>query len=408
MTWLEAAEVLKIKPRTLRRWKRRMDRYGLESLVDRRCRVPSLRRVTGPTIDKILALYRDSYSGFNVRHFHEKVQQQHGIEQSYTFVKRVLQGAGLVRKRRVRGRHRQRRERQPCFGAMLHLDGSRHRWLAGSEEWQTMITVVDDATSRLLYAQLWPSESRLAVMSALAVVFREQGLPQKLYTDRASWAAHTPRRGGKVDSTLRTQVQRALDELGIEHIRAYSPQARGRSERANRTLQGRVVNELRVHGHTTLEAANGFLSQYRREYDHGFACPAADPASGFVPLGAVDLDHYLCVRVTRVVQRDNTVVLGKRVLQIPKQAGRRSCQGMPVVVRHHLDGHITVDAGPRRLAEFDGTGRVRTPECRVVHAYDRRSKTILRSRESSLSPQKRRVTPKRPDHLSKSSGQITC
>jgi hypothetical protein len=362
-----------------------MDHYGVHSLVDRRCRVPSKRRVPGTTIDTILRLYRERYSGFNVRHFHDVVRRDHGIEQSYTFVKRVLQGAGLVRRQRARGKHRVRRERQSCFGAMVHLDGSRHHWLVGVDEWQTMISVVDDATGRLLYAQLWPSESSAAVMSALAVVFREHGLPQKLYTDRASWAAHTPRRGGKADPALRTQVQRALDELGIEHIRAYSPQARGRSERANRTLQGRVVNELRVRGLTTLELANPFLSDYRREYDQRFAGAAADPASAFVALGAVDLDRYLCVRVTRVVQRDNTVVLGKRVLQIPRQAGRRSCHGMPVVVRQHLDGHTTIDAGPRRLAEYGADGRPRAHDCRIVHAYDRRSRAILRSRESRLS-----------------------
>lgn len=408
MKWVEAAQVLKIRPRTLRRWKWKMDHYGMHSLVDRRCRIPSQRRVPGPLIDRILALYRERYAGFNVRHFHDVVQRDHGIEQSYTFVKRVLQGAGLVRKQRVRGKHRVRRERQACFGAMLHLDGSRHRWLTGADGWQTMITVVDDATGRLLYAQLWPSESRRAVMSALAAVFREHGLPQKLYTDRACWAAYTRPRGGKADPGLRTQVQRALDELGIEHVRAYSPQARGRSERANRTLQGRVVNELRVRGHTTLEDANRFLTLYRREYDQRFACGAADPASGFVALGAVDLDQYLCVRVTRVVQRDNTVVLGKQVLQVPKQSGRRSCDGMPVVVRQHLDGSITIDAGPRRLAQYDTHGRLRAHDCRVVHGFDRRSRAILGSREPRLSPQKPRSTAKRPDHLSKPSGQITC
>ena len=408
MTWVEAAQVLKIRPRTLRRWKWKMDRYGVQSLVDRRCRVPSQRRVPGTIIDQILKLYRDRYAEFNVRHFHDVVQRDHGIQQSYTFVKRVLQGAGLVRKQRVRGKHRVRRERQACFGAMLHLDGSRHHWLSGINGWQTMISVVDDATGRLLYAQLWASESHQAVMHALATVFREHGLPQRLYTDRASWAAHTPQRGGKADPALRTQVQRALDELGIEHVRAYSPQARGRSERANRTLQGRAVNELRIRGLTTLEDANRFLADYRREYDQRFARPAADPASGFVPLGAVDLNQYLCVRVHRIIQRDNTVVVGKRVLQIPKQSGRRSCHGMPVVVRQHLDGSITIDAGPRRLAAYDVHGRLQIQDCRVAHVFDRRSRAILGSRELCLRPQKTRRTRKRPDHLSKSSGQITC
>ena len=168
------------------------------------------------------------------------------------------------------------------------------------------------------------------------------------------------------------------------------------------------MNELRVRGLTTLEAANRFLADYRREYDQRFARPAGDPASGFVALGAVDLDQYLCVRVTRVVQRDNTVVMGKRVLQIPKQAGRRSCHGLPVVVRLHLDGSITIDAGPRRLAQYDAHGQLRPSDCRVVHAYDRRSRAILGSREARLAEKKPGRRLKRPDHLSKSSGQITC
>jgi len=248
----------------------------------------------------------------------------------------------------------------------------------------------------------------LAVMTALAAVFREHGLPQRLYTDRASWAAHTPRRGGKADPRICTQVQRALEELGIEHIRAYSPQARGRSERANRTLQGRVVNELRVRGITTLEDACRFLAEYRREYDQRFARPAADAASGFVALGAVDLDQYLCVRVMRTVRHDNTVVVGKRLLQIPPQPGRRSCQGLRVVVRRHLDGQTTVDAGPHRLAHYAPDGRLRERECPVVHAIDRRSRAILRTRSQLAGTRKRAAPPKRSDHLSKSSGQITC
>jgi transposase len=408
ITWLQAAEVLGIHPRTMRRWKRKMDQHGVHSLVDQRSRIPSPRRVPGAEIDQILELYRERYQGFNVRHFHDVVTRDHGVRRCYTLVKRVLQGAGLVRKQRARGKHRRRRERQACFGEMLHLDGSRHRWLtAVPEQWHTLITVVDDATGRLLYAQLWPSESRLGVMTALGAVFREQGLPQRLYTDRAAWAAHTPRAGGKADARACTQVQRALEELGIEHLRAYSPQARGRSERVNRTLQGRVVNELRARRIITLEEANRFLVGYRAEYDQRFARSPADPASGFVALGRVDLDHYLCVRVTRRVGPDNTVALGKVVLQIPKQTQRRSCQGMHVTVRQHLDGRFTIHAGLRRLAVYDRCGHLRPPESQVRAAPDRRSGAILRSRFRRAAA-KWRPKQKRTDHLSKTSGQITC
>src|SRR6266540_190066 len=394
MKWIEAAEVLGIGPRTLRRWKWKLDHYGGAGLFDRRRRVPSLRRVPGPAIDRILRLYRERYPGFNLRHFHRVVRRDHGVTQSYSFVKQVLQGAGLVRTRRARGKHRVRRERRPCLGEMLHLDGSRHHWLAlAPEGWQTLITVVDDATSRLLYGQLWPGERRVAVMTALRTVLLAHGLPQQLYTDRAAWAARTPRRGGPPDDRRPTQVQRALAELGIEHLRAYSPQARGRSERTTRTLQGRLVNELRVRGIRTLEAANRFLREhYYREYNDEFAHSPADPASGFVPVGAIDLEQFLCVRVERVVGRDNTVVLGERVLQIPKQPGRRSCQGRRVTVRQHLDGRYTVSAGPRRLARYDPHGRLVAPDSEVRPTRDRRSARIPGSRFPGL-PRKQPLRP---------------
>jgi hypothetical protein len=419
ITWIAAAEILGMAPRSLRRWKAKMEQYGVDHLVDRRYRVPSSRRVPAATIDRILGLYRERYSGYNVRHFHDTVTREHGVEQSYTWVKWVLQGAGLVRKRRARGKHRQRRERRACVGEMLHLDGSRHHWLAlAPEEWQSLITVVDDATGRLLYAQLWSSESRLAVMAALHTVFCEHGLPQQLYTDRASWAAYTPRAGGKPAADKPTQVERALAELGVAHLRAYSPQARGRSERVNRTLQGRVVNELRTHGIRTLTDANRYLRDpYLAAYDARFARPAADLASGFVAVSAGDLDRCLCVRGERVVNRDNTVVLGNTVLQIPPQPGRRSCQGLRVLVRHHLDGRFTVHAGLRFLAGYDARGRLQASDPGVASMRDRRPAGLLRSHSSHRHPRtptegrprpKNQQTPKRLDHLLKTSGQITC
>lgn len=419
ITWIAAAEILGMTPRSLRRWKVRMQRFGVECLIDRRYRVPSPRRAPAVVVDRILTLYRERYHGYNVRHFHDTVQREHGVEQSYTFVKRVLQGAGLVRKARARGKHRLRRERRACLGEMLHLDGSRHHWLAlAPQEWQSLIAVVDDATRRLLYAQLWPTESRLAVMAALHAVFLEHGLPQQLYTDRAGWAAYTPRAGGKPDPAKPTQVERALAELGVAHVRAYSPQARGRSERVNRTLQGRLVNELRAHGIRTREDANRYLrDHYRADYDARFAKPAADPASGFVAVSAGDLDHCLCVRGERVVNRDNTVVLGQTVLQIPQQPGRRSCQGLRVLVRQHLGGGFTVHAGPRLLAGYDARGRLAVPDSGVEVRGNRRSPSLLGSRSSphlNPKPQRRawtgrkRLPAKRTDHLPKTSGQITC
>jgi len=278
---------------------------------------------------------------------------------AYTFVKLALQEASLVPKGRARGRHRRRREPRPCFGELLHLDGRPHAWLAlCPDQRQSLIAVIDDATKRLLYAQLWPGETTEAVMTALRTVFLTYGLPMALYTDRAGWAFATPTAGGRVDPAQLTQVGRALRHLGIEHIPAYSPQARGRGERLNRTLQGRLVNELRVVGITTLEAANAYLrEQFLPDYQAQFTRPPADPASAFVPAGEVDLDQILCHEESRVVGQDNVVAFARVALQLPKQPGRRSCAGLRVTVRRHLSGVHTVWRGPQCLGHYDAGGR---------------------------------------------------
>jgi hypothetical protein len=225
----------------VRRWRARYEAGGAVALYDRRTQRPSRRQAPAPEVQRILRLYWERFSGWNVRHFYRFARRDHEVRLSYSFVKLALQEAGLVRKGRARGRHRRRREPRPCFGELLHLDGSRHAWLRRRpEERQTLIAVIDDATKRLLYAQLWPAETTAAVMTALRTVFLAHGLPVALYTDRAGWAFPTPKAGGRVDRTHPTQLGRALAHLGIEHLASYSPQGRGRSERLNRTLQGRL------------------------------------------------------------------------------------------------------------------------------------------------------------------------
>lgn len=351
--WFQAAEILQMTPRNLRRWRERYERWGYNGLVDQR-RCPSKRRVPTADLERVLTLYRERYVGFNARHFHEIARREHGIRLSYSYVKQALQQAGLLPKRRPRGRHRRRREPRACFGEMLHLDGSRHAWLAlESEARATLITIVDDATSALLYAQLWAQETTRAVMSALAHVLRTEGRPIALYTDRAGWAFYTPRANGRVDPTHMTQVGRALKQLGVTHIPAYSPQARGRSERMNRTLQGRVVNELRVAGIRTVAAANRYLRDvYVPQHNATFRRAPSDAATAFAPLGRVDLDAILCQEDTRTVAPDNTVHVAGRVLQIERQRGRRTCAGLEVLVRQHLDGTVTIIRPPNQRLAF--------------------------------------------------------
>jgi transposase len=251
--WFRAADILGWSPRTLRRWRERYEAHGYAGLVDKRLQRPSIHAAPPGEVERVLRLYRERYGGFNVRHFHEIAGRDHGVTLSYSFVKQALQQAGLVKKHRARGRHRRRREPRACFGELVHIDGSRHAWLALVPDARaTLIAVLDDATKQVLYAQLEVAESTQTVMQALRTVFLAWGLPLALYTDRASRAFVTRKAQGPVDKTRVTQVGRALARLGVEHILAYSPQARGRSERVNRTLQDRLVNELRVAGVTTL------------------------------------------------------------------------------------------------------------------------------------------------------------
>ena len=317
--WFRAADILGWSPRTLRRWRERYEEQGYLGLVDKRRHSPSVRRIAAPEVERLLRLYRERYRGFNVRHFHHVAQREHGVTVSYSFLKYTLQAAGLVKKHRPRGRHRRRREPRACFGELLHIDGSPHPWLALRPMVRAvLIAVLDDATKRVLYAQLWTGETTVAIMTALRDVITAHGLPMAIYTDRAHWAFHTPQANGPVNRRLLTQVGRALARLGIEHIPAYSPQARGRSERLNRTFQDRLVNELRVAQITTVPAANAYLREcFVPDYNATFSCTPADSASAFVPLGKVDLEQILCHQEERLVARDNTVAFEGRIFCWP-------------------------------------------------------------------------------------------
>ena len=360
LSWVQAAEILGIDPRSLRRWRARYEAHGVVGLYDGRRGQPSHHKAPLAEVRRLLQLYQEGYRGWNVRHFYRFARREHHVTLSYTFVRLALQEAGLVRKGRARGRHRRRREPRPCFGELLHLDGSTHPWLRHCPDTkQTLIAVGDDATQRLLYAQLWPSETTQAVMTAVGDVCAAHGLPSALYTDRAGWAFHTPKAGGRVDRTHPTQLGRALAHLGIEHIPSYSPQGRGRSERLNRTLQGRVINELARAEITTMAAANAYLRErFIPDYNDEFAHPPADPASAFVPLHGVDLDRVLCHEEERTVGHDNVVVLEQVPLQLAKQPGRRTCAGLRVSVRRHLSGQHSVWHGTRCLGRYDDQGRV--------------------------------------------------
>ncbi len=356
ITWWQAAEILGISDRSMRRWRQRYDEWGYDGLWDRRRGRPSPRRVPLAQVEDVLRLYREQYADFNVRHFHEKLREEHGIKLSYTWVKLALQGAGLVAKARRRGVHRKRRLRRPLPGMLLHLDGSSHAWFRDGHRYDLLV-VLDDATSEVYYAQLVDEESTVTVMAALRDVVEQHGVFCALYSDRASHFFETPKAGGKVDPERPTQVGRALRELGIRMIPAYSPQARGRGERNFGTWQGRLPQELRLHGIRTVEAANQFLREtYIVEFNHRFCVPATQPGTAFLPLCGQDLHRIFSVQQERTVSRDNTVQVGNVVFQIDKVPWRDTLAGCRVLIYEHLDGTRSVGYGPQVVGRFNAQG----------------------------------------------------
>src|SRR5277367_3942231 len=356
ITWWQAAEILGINDRHMRRWRERYVEEGYTGLLDRRRGKPSRRRVALATVEKVFALYREKYFDLNVQHFHEKLQAEHGIELSYSWVKQALQGAGLVARGRKRGAHRKRRERRPLPGMLLHIDGSRHQWFQ-DERWYDLIVILDDATSAIYYAQLVEEESTVPVMAALREVIERKGLFCALYSDRGSHFWLTPKAGNKVDPHRLTQVGRALRDLGVQMIPAYSPQARGRSERNFGTWQGRLPQELRLHGISTLAEANRFLREhYVAEFNSRFQVPAAQRGTAFTACSRRDLDLIFSLQFERTVSRDNTVSFQNLALQIDKVSWRGTLAGCNVIVHQHLDGTLSMTHGPRRLEHYTSQG----------------------------------------------------
>ena len=360
ITWWQAAEIIGISDRQMRRWRERYEEFGYDGLFDRRRGQPSPKRVPLAVVEQVLSLYRDRYFDLNVQHFHEKLQAKHDLTLSYTWVKAALQGAGLVARGRKRGVHRRRRERRPLPGMLLHIDGSRHRWFQ-DERWYDLIVILDDATSEIYYAQLVEEESTVTVMTGLREVLELKGLFCALYSDRGSHFWLTPKVGGKVDVHRLTQVGRALRELGVQMIPAYSPQARGRSERNFGTWQGRLPQELRLHGITTVEAANRFLQEhYVAEFNRRFQVAAAQRGSAFIACPQRNLDLIFSLQFERTVNRDNTVSFQNLRLQIEPVRWRATLASCNVTVHQHLDGSISLTHGPHRLGRYDAQGVVLT------------------------------------------------
>ncbi len=353
----DAAEVLGISERSFRRWRDRLRDEGPSGLADRRLGRPSDRRASVAEISRMLELYRGSYADFTVKHFHEQLVKRHNYKLGYTVTKVHLHRAGLVRPAPKRSAHRKKRPRRPMVGMMLHQDASQHTWLAGRQD--DLVVTLDDATSAIYSAFLVDEEGTASSLRGLREVIGRHGLFCALYTDRGSHYFYTPKAGEKVSRTRPTQVGRALAQLGIEHIAAYSPEARGRSERAFRTLQDRLPKELALAGITTVDAANRWLAEsYIAQHNAAFAVEAEQEGSAFVPDRAGLWREILCVQEDRTVGNDNTVKWNRLSLQLPPSRLRPHFVKATVRVHQYPDGTIAVFLGPHRLADYDARGRI--------------------------------------------------
>jgi len=356
ITWWSAAEIIGVTDRTMRRWRERLEEHGYAGLADRRKGKPSDKRVPLEVVERVLKLYQETYYDLNMRHFHEKLKEEHGIELSYTWVQKALQGAGLVARRRTRCKHRRRREPRPMPGMLLHIDGSKHQWFC-DERWYDLIVILDDATKEIYYAQVVEEESTRTVMTALRTVIETKGLFCALYSDRGSHFFVTLKAGEKVDRNRLTQVGRAMKELGVQTIAAYSPQARGRSERSFGTWQGRLPQELRLAGISTVEQANAFLNErYITEFNDKFTVPAKEKGTAFRRTSRTDLNWVFTVQTERVVAKDNTVAIGDQSWQLEKVRFRNSLAGSTVTIHEHLDGSISIRFGPHVVGRYAAAG----------------------------------------------------
>jgi len=362
LTQEAASELLGINVRTFQRWAERFEAEGDDGLVDLRMGRRSPRRAPEQELQRMLGLFRDKYADFTVKHFHEQLQKRHGYVLGYTVTKLALHAAGLVRKAPKRSAHRKKRPRRPLPGMLLHQDGSRHAWI---EELPAMdlIVTMDDATSEIYSMFLVEEEGTASTLRALGEVIGERGLFCALYTDRGSHYFYTPKAGAKVSKTQQTQVGRALSHLGIEHIAAYSPQARGRSERMFGTLQGRLPKDLRLAGITTVEAANAWLkAHYLAEHNAAFAIKPEQDGTAFVADRHQAWREALCVIEERTVANDNTIAWNGRRLQLPESRLRPHFVKAVVRVHEYPDGTVSVFFGPHRLATFAADGQLISPD----------------------------------------------
>lgn len=357
LTQAEAASLLGVCERTLRRQIGRYEVDGMEGLIDKRLTQLSHKRAPVDEVMRLVDLYRSDYQGWNAKHFHTWYTRNHGGLRGYTWVKNKLQQAGVIVRAKARGKHRKKRDREPLPGMMVHQDASSHEWIVG-HRWDLVVTM-DDATGNHLSMFFCDEEGTASSFHGIGQTIARHGLFSVFYTDRGSHYFHTPEAGGKVDKNNLTQVGRALKHLGIKHIAAYSPEARGRSERAFRTHQGRLPQELAKAGITDMAGANRYLEQvYLPQHNAEFVVPASAEGTAFIPYIGNSLPDVLCEQHERIVGNDNCVSFAGMKLQIPADNARHHYVKVAVRVHCYVDGTLSVFHGPRKLVGYDAQGNL--------------------------------------------------
>lgn len=355
LSWVQASEILGISARQMRRVRRKVERWGMSAVMDQRGGRPRRKRIKAGSIELLCRLKRDVYADFSVRHFYEQVTEKHAVKVSYNWLRLMLQEAEVVAKEPARGQYRRRRERRPMVGMLVHLDASTHEWIGGLPM-QDLVVALDDADGRILYARFFPQEGTASTFAALESVLRDYGRFCELYTDRGS---HFCQSGpaGELAEQQQGQVSQALRALGIHQILARSPQARGRSERAFGTIQGRLPQELRHNRISDYAAANRYLEQqFIADFNRRFTVKPAQPESAFVKLTGVELELVLSSKYQRIVRNDNTVTFKNLILQLPTTRQRAHFVRCPVTVHQFSNATLGVSYQGRLLARYDATG----------------------------------------------------
>jgi hypothetical protein len=356
ITWQQAAAICRVAPRHMLRLRRRYELFEVEGLRDRRTGKRQPTRIPAKTVDKLCRLKKEIYADFSVRHFHQFATEKHGLKISYTWARIVLQAKGLVEKAASRGKYRRKRERRPMVGMLVHQDASTHEWVPGLPMADLVITL-DDADGRILQGRFVEQEGTMSSLQGLHHVLRRYGRFCEFYTDRGSHYCRTDDAEEGPALNQDGQVSRVLKALGIRHILARSPEARGRSERAFGTIQGRLPQELRLAGIKSYAGANDYLREhFIPDFNRRFVVRPTQPEIAFIPLVGLSLDLLVSVHHDRVVQKDNTVVFGRLFLQLPPSKERVRYFRCPVIVHELVDGHLAISFHGKLLARFDRQG----------------------------------------------------